>query len=77
MATKKKIGTVLDEELVRRAKIAAAREGVPLSQLLEKALVAYLRAGKRDIVAETWGAMHVSPSVFKEVMEDEESYLDT
>jgi len=78
MTTKKKIGTVLDEELLRRAKMTAAKEGIPLSQLLEKALQAYLGKGRRRSIAdETRGAMHISPEVFKRVMEDEESYLDT
>ena len=52
MTTKKKIGTVLDEEMVRRAKVAAANEGIPLSQLLEKALQVYLGTparGKKSI----------------------------
>lgn len=74
MATKK-VGTVVDEELLRRAKVTAAREGIPFSQLLEKALQAYLRPKKESIAAATRGAMHISPSVSRQVMEEEESYL--
>ncbi|MBI4312452.1 MAG: hypothetical protein HY681_11815 [Chloroflexi bacterium] len=77
MTTKKKIGTVLDEELLRRAKMTAAKEGIPLSVLLGRALEAYLRPGKGDIVAETWGIMKADTDIVKRIMEEEESYLDT
>ncbi|GEM_PF-1708092 len=79
MTTKKKVGTVLDEELVRRAKVAAANEGIPLSQLLEKALQAYLGAparGKRGIVKEMWGTIPIDPALFRRMMDDEPSAID-
>ncbi|MBI2171925.1 MAG: hypothetical protein HYU30_07920 [Chloroflexi bacterium] len=46
--TKKRIGTVVDEELLRRAKVAAAREGIPLSQLLERTLRLYSRSAAEE-----------------------------
>ncbi len=78
MTTKKKIGTVLDEELLRRAKMTAAREGIPLSQLLEKALQAYLGPkGKKSVADELWGVIRIDPALLKQIMEEEESWLDT
>ncbi|MBI2911075.1 MAG: hypothetical protein HYY05_02955 [Chloroflexi bacterium] len=80
MGTKKKMGTVVDENLLRRAKMAAAREGVPLSHLLENALQAYLgrRTTREGIgtVASTWGAMPADLSLIAEIMA-EESVLET
>lgn len=41
---KQKIGTVLEDEVVRRAKRRAAEEGRPLSDLIQDALESYLTA---------------------------------
>lgn len=40
---KKKIGTVLDMEILTKAKERAIRDGRPLSDLLQDALAAYLQ----------------------------------
>lgn len=40
---KQKIGTLLEEDIMRSAKRRAAEEGRPLSDLIQDALVQYLR----------------------------------
>jgi hypothetical protein len=40
---KQKIGTVIEEDVMRRAKRKAAEEGRPVSDLIQDALVQYLR----------------------------------
>lgn len=40
---KKKVGTVLEEEILLEAKARAARENRPLSDLFQEALVIYLQ----------------------------------
>lgn len=65
-AVKQKIGTVLDQRLVRRAKGYAAQRGVPLNTVIEDALRAWLdRAGpgKRgaSLVAQTAGNLALDP----------------
>jgi hypothetical protein len=40
---KQKIGTVIEEEIMRLAKRKAAEQGRPLSDLIQDALVQYLR----------------------------------
>ena len=40
---KKKVGTLLDEEVIRHAKRRAAEENKPLSGVIQDALVSYLR----------------------------------
>lgn len=42
---KKKIGTILDIEILTKAKERAIREGRPLADLLQDALAAYLQGG--------------------------------
>jgi molybdenum-dependent DNA-binding transcriptional regulator ModE len=61
---RKKIGTLLDERLVKRAQGRAAQEGKAFNDLLEAALEAYLArhsvvSGQR-LVDESWGAFRVS-----------------
>ena len=61
---RRKIGTLLDERLLKRAKGRAAREGKALNELLEAALEAYLARGSarssRRLVDEGWGAFRVT-----------------
>jgi ElaB/YqjD/DUF883 family membrane-anchored ribosome-binding protein len=73
---KKKIGTVLDEELLWEAKKVAVQEKRSLSHLLEEALMAYLkRLGKgkegKGVVQKTRGIMKLAPEYMKEIMEEE------
>ena len=71
---RKKIGTVIDEELLRRAKIRAASDSMPLSKVLESALRDYLDRpqGPRSqrVAASTWGVMQASASLVGTVMEE-------
>ena len=63
---KRKVGTVLDDRLLWKAKQVAAREKKPLSALLEEALDAHLvRLGERPsgrrghVVEQTSGALRI------------------
>lgn len=65
MPSRKKIGTLLDETLLRRAKVRAAREGKALNELFETALETYLSraataAPGRGVVDKGWGAFRVT-----------------
>ncbi|EFK05955.1 conserved hypothetical protein [delta proteobacterium NaphS2] len=78
---KKKIGTVLDEGLLLRAKQVALAERQALSQLLENALRMYLESlekrknGRRkDVVETSRGAMKTSREDLKAIMEEEGVY---
>lgn len=76
---RKKLGTVIDEEVLRQAKVAAAAEGVTLSALLESALKEHLerrpQAASESVVASTRGVMAADLSLLRAIME-EESALD-
>ena len=78
---KKKIGTILDEELVFKAKQVALSNGQSLSQILEDALKIYLLTvdkkkleKKRNISQNTRGSMRVSQAELKAIMEEEDVY---
>ena len=78
---RKKMGTVIDEELIFKAKQKALSGNMPLSRVLEDALKMYLLTvdkktakGQRSISQETKGAMKVSKKELKAVMEEEGVY---
>ena len=78
---KKKIGTMLDEDLIFRAKQVALSERQALNQILENALKMYLdsiekkkNAGHNDVSEMTRGVMNISPATLKAIMEEEGVY---
>lgn len=75
MATRKKIGTLLDERLVRRAKGRAAQEGKAFNELLEAALEAYLARqsvmSSQRLVTEGWGAFRVTRRQLADALRDD------
>lgn len=78
---KKKLGTVLDEELALKAKQAALSQKQSFSQLLENALKLYLHTLERkegrkpkNVARTTRGAMAVPQAVLKTVMKEEGVY---
>ncbi|MBW1919640.1 MAG: hypothetical protein JRI81_05360 [Deltaproteobacteria bacterium] len=78
---KKKIGTMLDEDLIFRAKQVAISQRQALSQLLENALRMYLesiekknKADRKEVSDTTRGAMSISPVALKAIMEEEGVY---
>lgn len=78
---KKKIGTMLDEDLIFRAKQVAVSQRQALSQLLENALRMYLEsiekkpdAARKEVSEMTRGAMSISPVALKAIMEEKGVY---
>ena len=78
---KKKIGTMLDEELIFKAKQAALSERQPLSHFLENALKTYLRSlekkkdmVQKDVCATSRGAMKLSIKTLKAILKEEKVY---
>jgi hypothetical protein len=74
---RRKVSTIMDESLFRRAKLEAARQGRPMSALLEEALERYFSGPKGAepthlSVAESWGAMALPADVVREIMEEDD-----
>jgi hypothetical protein len=75
---KRKLGTLLEEKVMRLAKRRAAEEGRPLNELIEDALVQYL-GGKRPPAREREMAYHtfcerplrLTPGQFRQVLEED------
>ena len=77
---KRKIGTILDGDLLRKAKQVALAHEQSLSRLFEEALKMYLlsvdkkKGGQKNVSLSTQGSMKVSPKILKAVMEEEGLY---
>lgn len=62
---RRKIGTILDEDVINRAKMVAAAEGRSLAQVVEEALRVYLAhrvSGASSTVMQTMGLVKGSRS---------------
>jgi hypothetical protein len=75
---KQKVGTLLEEDVLRRAKRRAAGEGRPLSDLIQDALETYLtdrvvEPAKRDAAYQLYceRPMKLSTEQFKAVIEED------
>lgn len=73
---KQKVGTVIEADILRRAKRQAVDEGRPLSDLIQDALGRYLAAGippldRRDAAYHLFCElpMRLSPEQFREVLQ--------
>lgn len=75
---KQKIGTIIEQDIIRLAKRQAAEEERPLSALIQEALVQYLGTGSRSS-KERERAYHLfcerpfklSPDQFQQVLDED------
>jgi hypothetical protein len=70
---KRKIGTALDEQLYRRAKEAARRQGRSLNDLIAEALERTLSGAVpgASVVSETKGTYRITPAALRRVLEED------
>jgi hypothetical protein len=78
---RRKVSTILDEALYRRTKMASARDGKKISELMAEALEAYLRlqaggAPPSGVVAATWGALPLDRRRVRRILGQEDELLD-
>jgi hypothetical protein len=78
---RRKVSTLLDEHLFRRAKIEAVRQRKQLSAILGEALERYLddAGGGRSesgVVAASWGVLKLNRRTVARLLADEEGLLD-
>ena len=72
---KKKIGTVMEDQLLYGLKKAALESGEPLSRVIERAVESYLNDRKRDgrdagVVRGTFGLIKLGAEEVREVMNE-------
>ncbi|MBI4488886.1 MAG: hypothetical protein HY694_07350 [Deltaproteobacteria bacterium] len=75
---KQKIGTVIEEDIMKLAKRRAAEEGRALSDLIQDALVNYLNAGaasskERDVAYHVFceRPLKLVPEQFRQVLDED------
>jgi hypothetical protein len=78
---RRKVSTLLDEHLFRRAKLESVRRQRQLSDILGEALERYLaetasRAPASTVAAETWGVLALDAPKVRRLVDDEEGLLD-
>lgn len=77
---KTKIGTALDHELIRRARLIAAREGKRFNEVLEEALSDHLQrkstSGPGGVVARTAGSLKSTRRIVNRVLQEEPGIFD-
>ena len=78
---RKKVSTLLDETLYRRAKLESVSQGKQISEIIGEALEKYLDerghpSGVRDAVSESWGSMRIDRSELEAILNEEEDWLD-
>lgn len=77
---RRKVGTVLEEGLFRRARLESARQGRGISDILAEALLDYLeRKGRHEtsgVVADTWSVLSLDRGQVKKILGEEDGLLD-
>jgi hypothetical protein len=74
---RRKVSTIMEESVFRRAKLEAARQGRPLAAILEEALRRYFdqpstRPPGYKTVDECWGILSLPAEVVRQIMEEED-----
>lgn len=78
---RRKVSTLLDDHLLRRAKLESVRRRKQVSEILGEALERYLaetgsRAATTGVVAETWGVLKLDRRKVDRLLRDEGGLLD-
>jgi len=80
--SRRKVSTLLDEHLFRRAKLESLRQRKQVSEILGEALERYLRekgsrAATTGVVAESWGVLQLDRRRVKRLLVDEGGLFDS
>ena len=79
--SRRKVSTLLDEHLFRRAKLESIRQGKQVSVILGEALERYLsttgsRAATTGVVGESWGVLKLDRRTLDRLLAEEDGLLD-
>jgi hypothetical protein len=77
---RRKVSTVLEESLFRRAKLESVRQGRQVSEIIGEALERYLDSsgsprGSGGAVASSWASLRVHPRKVRQIVEEEDEVL--
>lgn len=78
---RRKVSTLLDDQLFRRAKLEAVRQGRQVSEILGDALERYLASSASDrvaagVAAGSWGALKLDRRRVAAILRDEDELFD-
>jgi hypothetical protein len=78
---RRKVSTILDEHLFRRAKLESVRQRKPVSEILGEAIERYLTAAGSahatgGVVAGSWGVLKVDRPTVDRLISNEEGLFD-
>src|SRR5438093_9666896 len=78
---RRKVSTLLDEHLFRRAKLESVRQGRQVSEILGEALERYLgergsRQATTSVVADTWGVLKLDRRTIDRLLVHEGGLFD-
>ena len=78
---RRKVSTLLDESLFRRAKLESVRRGKQISEVVGEALERYLGEkpgdeGSLGVVGESWGVLTLPRARVKKVLAEEKDLLE-
>jgi hypothetical protein len=79
--SRRKVSTLLDEHLFRRAKLESVRQGKQISVLIGEALQEYLkvsasRRARSRVVEDSWGVLKLDRRRVQRLLREEEGWLD-
>ncbi len=78
---RRKVSTLLEENLYRRVKVESARQGKQISALIGEALELYLKQNNisergLNVVSESWAILKMPESRVKRIVLEEGDFLD-
>jgi hypothetical protein len=78
---RRKVSTLLEESVFRRAKLESARQGKQFSEVIGEAVESYLDSkgsprGSGHVVAASWARLSLPSREVKRLVEEEEGLLD-
>ena len=77
---RRKISTLLDEGLFRKAKMESARQGKQFSEIIGEALEAYLKTASTPAtgsVQQTWATLPAKKAQLRKVLAENEGLFET
>ena len=79
---RKKVSTLLEDNLYRRVKVHSSRQGKQISEIIGEALELYLndeaRSGSSlNVVHESWAVLEAPASLVKKILREEDGLFDS
>lgn len=79
---RRKVSTLLEDNLYRRVKVESSRQGKQISDIIGEALESYLNDGSKsgsslNVVRDSWAVMKLPASRVKKILQEEDALFDS